>query len=162
MTQNIVQLVPIAEVREARTSDVDHIFSLLELHAERGIILPRSKANILNDLTNFSVIEIQGRIAACGALEIFTKELCEVRSLVVHTDFEHQGLGRHVVNDIFNRAKGLGLSRIMALTYVPEFFHRLGFHTVPKETFPEKIWGVCFKCSKFNDCNEIAVLKYIH
>jgi amino-acid N-acetyltransferase len=46
----------------------------------------------------------------------------------------------------------------MALTYVPEFFHKLGFRTVPKDMLPEKVWGVCVKCYKYNNCDEIAVL----
>ena len=46
----------------------------------------------------------------------------------------------------------------MALTYVPEFFHKLEFRTVPKESLPEKVWGICVKCYKFNNCDETAVL----
>ena len=46
----------------------------------------------------------------------------------------------------------------MALTYVPAFFHKLGFKTVPMETLPEKVWGVCIKCYKYNKCDETAVL----
>ena len=62
---------------------------------------------------------------------------------------------------LLKRARGLGLARVMALTYVPEFFHRLGFVTVPKHSLPEKVWGICVKCYKFHNCDEIAVLKQL-
>ena len=96
---------------------------------------------------------------ACGALEIFTAELGEVRSLAVDEAHAGRGLGSLLVRRIIDEARLLGLSRLMALTYVPAFFHRLGFETVPKETLPEKVWGVCVTCYKFHHCDEIAVLR---
>jgi amino-acid N-acetyltransferase len=95
---------------------------------------------------------------ACGALEIFTEDLGEVRSLVVDDAFKGQGLGRQLVERIAEEARVIGLKRLMALTYVAPFFHKLGFKTVPKETLPEKVWSVCVKCYKFNSCDETAVL----
>ncbi len=59
---------------------------------------------------------------------------------------------------IIAEAKSIGLKRLMALTYVPVFFHKLGFRTVPKNTLPEKVWSVCIKWYKFNHCDETAVL----
>ena len=96
---------------------------------------------------------------ACGALEIFTEDLGEVRSLVVDDIWKGKGLGRKLVEQLIHEARAIGLKRLMALTYVPEFFHKLGFETVPKDTLPEKVWSVCIKCYKYNHCDEIAVLK---
>ena len=69
-----------------------------------------------------------------------------------------RGLAKQLVQRIVAEVKTLGLRRLMALTYVPEFFHKLGFRTVPKDMLPEKVWGVCVKCYKYNNCDEIAVL----
>jgi len=81
-----------------------------------------------------------------------------VRSLVVDDAYKGKGFGRVLVERLLDEARNIGLRRIMALTYVPEFFHKLGFRTVPKDTLPEKVWSVCVKCYKFNSCDEIAVL----
>ena len=70
-------------------------------------------------------------------------------------------LSEMVVQQLIDEARARDLSRLMALTYVPEFFHKLGFHTVPKATLPEKVWGICVKCYKFYNCDEIAVLRYL-
>ena len=145
--------------RDATINDVDDIYELLESYTSKGILLPRTKTDIIDNLMKFSVIEFQGKTVACAALEIFNKNLCEVRSLVVASEFKYHGYGRILVEVLIDKALSIGLSRIMALTYVAEFFHRVGFHTVNKEIFPEKVWGVCAKCSRFNDCDEIAVLK---
>ncbi len=96
--------------------------------------------------------------AACGSLEIFTESLGEVRSLVVADACKGQGLGKLLVQRLIEEASAIGLKRLMALTYVPDFFHKIGFVTVPKETLPEKVWSVCVKCYKYNHCDEIAVL----
>lgn len=88
------------------------------------------------------MLELDGQIAACGALEIFTEDLGEVRSLVVAEEYKGHRLGQLLVRRIIAKARALGLRRLMALTYVPAFFHKLGFKTVAKGTLPEKVWGV--------------------
>ncbi len=149
-------------IRDAMASDVDRIFALMVEHMTTGVLLPRSKDEIYDNLMKFSVVEVNGTIQGCAALEIFTESLCEIRSLVVASESSHQGLGGILVEVLIEKARTLGLSRIMALTYVPGFFQKLGFHVVPKSIFPEKVWGVCIKCHKFTDCDEIAVLREIN
>jgi amino-acid N-acetyltransferase len=146
-------------VRPAAIHDVPEIHQYLELYAAQGNLLPRTMSELYRHLRDFFVVEVNDRVAACGALEIFTEDLGEVRSLVVDEKYKGQGFGRLLVERLLDEARRIGLRRIMALTYVPEFFHKLGFQTVPKETLPEKVWGICVKCYKFNSCDEIAVLK---
>ena len=145
-------------VRPAAIGDVPEIHHLLEIYASQGNLLPRTMGELYRHLRDFFVVEIGGRVAACGALEIFTEALGEVRSLVVVDEHKGQGLGRLLVERIINEARTIGLKRLMALTYVPGFFHKLGFQTVSKDTLPEKVWSVCVKCYKFNHCDEIAVV----
>lgn len=145
-------------LRAARVDDVGAIYELLEDYASRGELLPRPVPELYRNIRDFFVLDDNGKIVGCGALEVFTRELGEVRSLVVAPDRAGEGLGRVIVDHIIAEARVLGLGRLMALTYVPDFFHKLGFETVPKETLPEKVWGVCVKCYKFDNCDEIAVL----
>jgi amino-acid N-acetyltransferase len=102
--------------------------------------------------------ELEGKVVACAALEIFTEDLGEVRSLVVDRLWQGRGFGRELVERLIEEARAIGLKRLMALTYVADFFHKLGFRTVSKETLPEKVWSVCIKCYKYNHCDETAVL----
>jgi amino-acid N-acetyltransferase len=145
-------------IREAAKADILAIQALLAHYAGMGELLPRRRQDIVDNLVHFRVIEDQGEILACGALENFTEELAEVRSLMVKQSHKGRGLGKLIVEDIIAAAKNRGVRRLMALTYVPEFFHKLGFRTVKKEIFPEKVWGICVNCYKFHNCDEIAVL----
>ena len=145
-------------VRAAAIGDVSAIHDLITHYADMGNLLPRPVNEIYRHLRDFFVVELNGTIVACGALEIFTENLGEVRSLVVDDGVKGKGMGRLLVARIIDETRALGLKRLMALTYVPEFFHRLGFKTVSKDMLPEKVWGICIKCYKYNNCDEIAVL----
>lgn len=148
-------------LRPARTDDVPAIHALLQEYADRGNLLPRTEDELFHALNDFSVIVQGDQLLSCGALEIFTEDLGEVRSLVVTEKASGQGLGRRMVDHLTALAASKGLRRLMALTYVPEFFHKLGFHSVAKDSLPEKVWGICVKCYKYHHCDEVAVLKQL-
>lgn len=148
-------------LRSASVTDVASIHALLKTYSDQGNLLPRTIEDIETNLADFRVIELAGEIVGCGALELFPNQLGEVRSLAVSRHNTGNGLGSLLVCHLINDARGRGLNRLMALTYAPEFFHKLGFRTVPKATLPEKVWGICVRCYKFYNCDEIAVLLYL-
>ena len=145
-------------VSQAQESDVGGIQILLNHYASMGELLPRTKTDIIANLEHFRVIRENDEVIACGALENFTPELAEVRSLMINDTIKNRGLGRRIVLELLKIAEQRQVKRVMALTYVPIFFHKLGFKTVDKSIFPEKVWGICVNCYKFNNCDEIAVL----
>ncbi len=146
-------------IRRARLADVAGIHTLLKHFSDREVLLPRSRGDLYHCLREFLVVEAGGKIIACGALQIFTEQLGEVRSLAVAPAYGKLGLGHRLVRRIEREALSIGLSRLMALTYVEGFFHKLGYQTVQMNELPEKVWGVCINCPKFRKCDEIAVLK---
>jgi amino-acid N-acetyltransferase len=69
------------------------------------------------------------------------------------------GLGGKIVNKLLVEAKDLKVQDIFTLTYEKEFFERLGFKEIPKESLPEqKIWADCIKCKHFPICNEVSLI----
>ena len=144
--------------RSALPADVPAIHQLVTHYANMGQLLPRSHEEIADQLHNFEVIDLNGVVVGCGSLEYFTPELAEIRSLMVDQNHTGQGLGRQLVERFMAKGKAAGAKRIMALTYAAEFFCQLGFEVVDKAIFPEKVWGICVNCYKFNHCDEIAVL----
>lgn len=148
-------------VRRATHQDVSAIGALMERYAALGNVLPRTVADIRRNLENFYVIEQQAQVVGCGALEVFTPELAEIRSLMIAEDHAGRGLGARLVEHLISEARTRGFRRLMALTYVPHFFHKWDFETVSKDALPEKVWGICVTCYKFNNCDETAVLKHL-
>ena len=148
-------------VRPASLQDVRGIYQLLKQYSDNGVLLPRPEGDIYQSLREFIVIEEEGRIIACSALQIFTQHLGEVRSLAVTPEYAGYGLGSKLVRQIEEEAMSIGLTRLMALTYEVRFFSRLGFDVVDMKVLPEKVWGACINCHKFRNCDEIAVLKHL-
>lgn len=142
----------------ATLKDSAQIAELLLHYSKMGNLLPRTQEDVEKHIENFYVIREGNTINACGALEHFTDELAEIRSLVVNPKLHGKGLGRILVKRLIKLAQERKVKRLMALTYSAGFFEKLDFIIVDKSIFPEKIWGVCANCYKFNNCDETAVL----
>ena len=146
-------------IRKARMSDVKGIHGLIAEYARKGDMLPRSLADIYENLRDYFVfLGNDGELVGSAAIHIMWEDLAEVRSLAVREGKMRRGVGTQLVESCISEAIVLGIARVFALTYKPEFFEKLGFHVVDKSELPQKIWTDCLKCSKFPDCDEVALV----
>ena len=144
-------------LRHARIQDARAIHQLLIEYANEGQLLGRSLADIYENIRDFYVYEEDGAVLGTGALAICWEDLAEVRSLAVAKGQSGKGIGKEIVDCCLEGAADLGLKRVFALTYQPNFFKKLGFADIEKSELPQKIWGACLKCVKFPDCDEHAL-----
>ena len=146
-------------IRKARMADVKGIHGLIAEYAKKGDMLPRSLADIYENLRDYFVfLGDDGELVGSAAIHIMWEDLAEVRSLAVREGKMRRGVGTQLVESCISEAIMLGIARVFALTYKPEFFEKLGFHVVDKAELPQKIWADCLKCSKFPDCDEVALV----
>ncbi len=147
-------------IRKARMGDVKAIQKLIADYARKGDMLPRSLAEIYENLRDYFVFVDgeNGDVAGSAAIHIMWEDLAEVRSLAVAEGRMRRGVGTQLVEACVSEAIVLGVTRVFALTYKPEFFEKLGFRKVDKAELPHKIWSDCLKCSKFPDCDEVALV----
>jgi amino-acid N-acetyltransferase len=145
------------KIRKAKVKDATEIFKILQHFALKEVLLPRSLNSIYENIRDFFVCEIDGKIVGVGSLHVYWEDLAEIKSLAVKEEYQHLGIGRSIVQECLNEAKELGIKRVFALTYVPEFFKKIGFEITDKSNFPQKVWTECIYCVKFNDCHEIPV-----
>jgi amino-acid N-acetyltransferase len=146
-------------IRKAKLKDVKEIQPLIKLYSTRGGILPRSLSELYGHLRDFFVFIRNRKVKGICALHICWDDLAEIRSLVVQEEDQNKGIGAKLVKACLEESRLLGVKRVFALTYQPEFFEKLGFKKVDKAVLPHKIWTDCLKCVKFPDCDEVAVLK---
>ncbi len=146
-------------IRKAKLKDVQEIQQLIKLYSNRGSILPRSLSELYDHLRDFFVSTHNRKIVGICALHICWEDLAEIRSLVVREDARNKGIGQKLVKACLKESRALGVKRVFALTYEPEFFGKLGFEKVDKAVLPHKIWTDCLKCVKFPDCDEEAMVK---
>ena len=146
-------------VRSAQISDARAINSLINSHAERDRMLFRSMADIYENLQTFMVAELDGRVVGCCALEIVWSDLAEIKSLAVDEGHKEKGIGKMLVGAAIEQACRLGVPKVFALTLEPDFFDKLGFEMIEREKLPMKVWSDCAKCTKQQNCDEVAVIK---
>jgi len=148
-------------IRAANVCDVDAIEALLTPYAQKKVVLQRSKDDVFQHLQEFIVAEYNGVLVGTAALHVYASHIAEVRSLVVNPDYQGMNIGHCLLEACEHQAMQLGVKQVFALTYVDQFFLRMGYGVVLKESLPHKIWTVCIHCDKFSACDEIAVLKHL-
>lgn len=147
------------KLRKATMRDIPNLLSLINSYASDGMMLPRTEFELSENIRDFSVAYDGSVLAGCGALHFYTPATAEVRSLAVLPVLAGQGVGRLLVEALEAEARDQDLDAIFAFTYVPGFFEKLGFGEVERGELPLKVWKDCLRCPKFQNCDEIAVLK---
>ena len=148
-------------IRKAVMHDMSPVQKLINDFAKQETMLPRALNELYESVRDFYVYETDGKIIAVCALRVLWEDLAEVRSLAVIPEYQGKGIGQALVNKCISEAKELGIKRVFALTYRPDFFKKIGFTDIDKAKLPQKIWGDCLKCHKFPECDENAVIIYI-
>jgi len=146
------------QVEKAKITDVPQIHKLINGFAERGQMLARPLSEIYESIRDFFVIRKDGEVVACAALHVSWSDLAEIRSVAVMEDKQKQGLGAKLVAACLKEAADLGIETIFCFTYQPEFFKRQKFVDIDKAELPRKVWTDCFRCPKFPNCDEIALI----
>lgn len=144
-------------IRKAKVSDVKQIHKLLSDWSDKGRLLARSLSELYDCVRDYYVAAPADDVLGVCALHVCWEDLAEIRSLAVRHDATRQGIGSGLVRRCLDEARELGLARVFALTYEPEWFARFGFQRVEKNSLPHKIWGDCIRCPKYPECDEVAV-----
>ena len=115
-------------VRRARTGDVPAIKAIIDVYAGSGQkLLAKDLGTLYEDVQDFVVAEVAGEVVGCGGLHVLWADLGEVRSLAVLPDRTKQRVGAALLSALIDVARGLGLTRLFALTFHVDFFGRHGF-----------------------------------
>jgi len=75
--------------RDAVLPDAEEIHRLISVYSGDGTLLPRSFAEICENVRDFVVLEHKGHIVGCGALHLYGQHLAEIRSITVEPEFQH-------------------------------------------------------------------------
>ena len=146
---------------KARISDVTQIHQLVNYFADKGEMLARSLSEIYENIRDYFVVRQGERVIACAALHVMWSDLAEIKSVAVAEGSQGQGIGDQLVETCLKEAKELGMPTVFCLTYKPAFFERLGFSQLDKMELPRKVWGECYRCPKFPDCDEVALIYHL-
>ncbi len=158
MAAGRVKKAKVLSVEKARISDAPQIHKLANYFAQKGVMLPRALSEIYENIRDFFVIRDGDKVVGCAALHVYWSDLAELRGVAVAEDMQNQRLGAKLIEACINEAKEVGIPQVFCLTYRDSFFERQGFKRVDKTELPRKIWSECYRCPKFPDCDEVAMI----
>lgn len=145
-------------VEKAKIQDVPQIHRLINSFADKGEMLPRPLSEIYENIRDYFVVKHGEQVIACAALHVCWSDLAEIKSVAVAEDSQQQGIGAQLVDACLKETKELGIATVFCLTYRPAFFEKFGLSQVDKMELPRKVWTECYRCPKFPDCDEVALI----
>jgi amino-acid N-acetyltransferase len=121
-------------VRRANKNDLSAIQQCLEPFVTQGKILARSLKDLAEQVDEYFVAEVEGKVVGCAVLEVYSAKLSEIRSLAVNEGAQRSGIGKRLVDACIERARNENILEVMAISSNEEFFISCGFDfTLPGE-----------------------------
>jgi amino-acid N-acetyltransferase len=115
--------------RQAQKKDWPAIKALIALYPRKLMQKPLPKCE------DFFVAEVEGKIIGCCALEIYSRRLSEIRSLVIHPKHQKQGIGRKLIAKCLGLAKRKKIFEVLSITGSINLFKHLGFKIFNNEKY---------------------------
>ena len=104
-------------VRPARIDDVGGILSVIEPLEQEGVLVRRSRERLEQEIEQFFVDELDGRIVGCVALYPYADQhTAEMACLAVAPEFRRAGRGDALLGAVEAAARELGLVSLFVLT----------------------------------------------
>jgi amino-acid N-acetyltransferase len=146
--------------RKAHLPDADAIHRLIRSLSFDGTLLPRSPAEIYENIRDFTVVETsEGEFVGCGALHLYGPHLAEIRSIAVNRQAQKHGAGAVLIDALLQEAESHSVPCVCLFTRIPAFFQRFGFVAVDRTALPDKIYKDCANCPRITACDEIAMAR---
>ena len=146
------------KIEKARIKDVVQMHHLINDFASRDEMLARPLSEIYENIRDYFVVRDGEQVLACVALHVMWSDLAEIKSLAVADSIQKHGVGRRMVAACLEESRELGLTTVFCLTYKPGFFEQSGFTQIDKMELPHKVWTECYRCPKFPNCDEVALI----
>jgi len=126
-------------IRPMSQNDISDVLRIMRPFVQKGILLPRTEAQLEDALADFVVYEVDNSVHACAALHEFPEGMAEIAGIAVDEQFLHLGIGPKLVGFLTERARRAGLASVFALTtQTSDWFQKLGFVEKDPAALPER------------------------
>lgn len=104
-------------VRRAGHDDIAGIMELIEPLVAQGRLVERSIEQLESEIDDFTVLDRDGAVIACVATHVYAGgNIAEMACMVVHPDYQNQGKGQLLYQQVENALKKQGVSKVFLLT----------------------------------------------
>jgi amino-acid N-acetyltransferase len=126
-------------IRRALKKDARGISALIKTSVENEELLPRSLAEIEQQIANYYVFDVDGNLAACVALHPYPDYAqAEMACLCVSAKYENQGIGGRMMQYVEDQARHARLGELLCLTTqaVNYFVQKGGYRLATPDDLP--------------------------
>lgn len=127
------------EVRLATVADIPGLLELIYPLEQQGILVKRSREQLEMEITRYTIIDHDGVVIACAALNPYPEEnMAEMACVAVHPDYRNSSRGDILLEAIQKRAKELHISKLFVLTTrTVHWFQERGFQPADVDSLPK-------------------------
>ena len=127
-------------IRQAQLEDVADIVEIIRPLEEDGVLVPRSRAQLEQEIAQFFIAELDGVVVGCCAVYAFA-DTAELACVAVHENYRHQysdmGIGSALLEAAERAASAQGATSLFVLTtQTQEWFVSHGFTPADVESLP--------------------------
>ncbi len=128
------------QVRQAEIDDIGGILDLIRPLEEQGILVRRSREQLEQEITLFTIIEKDGLIIGCAALYPYKEDsMAEMACVAIHPEYRDGDRGVLLLNHMKQQSKVQGIGRIFVLTtHSLHWFREQGFTEIGVDGLPMK------------------------
>lgn len=125
------------QTRTAEIKDIAGIMSLTQPLVDQGMLVARTKEQLVKDIAHFTVVERDGTIIGCASLYCFPGNVAEMASVATHPEYRRSSRGDLLVKEIEQQAKSQGIEQLFVLTtHSIHWFRERGFEPVELKQLP--------------------------
>lgn len=125
-------------IRIANSSDIPGLLDLIRPLEQQRILVKRSREQLEMEIANYTIIERDGVVIACAALNVYPEEkMAEMACVAVHPDYRDSSRGDILLENIRKRAEQLGIEKLFVLTTrTTQWFQERGFRLADAQDLP--------------------------
>lgn len=125
-------------IRIATSHDIPGLLNLIRPLEEQGILVKRSREQLEVEISRYTIIERDGIVIACAALNPYLDEkMAEMACVAVHPDYRDSSRGDVLLDAIKRRAIQMGIEKLFVLTTrTTQWFQERGFEIKGTEDLP--------------------------
>ncbi len=127
-------------LRKATIADVGGILALIAPLEEQGILVRRSRELLEAEISQFTVLEIDGMIIGCAGLYTYNDQsMAELAAVATHPGYQGKGLGARLLAQVEQDAINQGYQSLFVLTtQTAHWFIEQGFKTAELGHLPQQ------------------------
>lgn len=126
-------------IRKATLADVGGIVNLIHPLEEAGVLIRRGKEKIETEIDQFFVVERDGLVIGCAAIERFGEDLAEIYCVAVHPKYQRTGRGEELMDDIEEELVRMGVKKSFVFTTrTTHWFIERGYATWSLQHLPKE------------------------